>query len=128
MFRRAAYLMFALFHFDEKYIRQCCEFGKWIAEYQYRSYINLTYAEQKDERKKWQDKKAPTTQATQEDFNKKMFEQMPNVFTKEDVFISGGKETKKDFMEQTSTLKYYPTNIRMIVIARLSSHVGRRLD
>ena len=26
--------------------------------------------------------------------------------TKEDVFISGGKETKRDFMEQTSTFKY----------------------
>lgn len=43
MFQRAAYLMFVLNHFDEKTIKQCCAFGAWLAEYQYRSYINNTY-------------------------------------------------------------------------------------
>ena len=86
MFRRAAYLMYALWDFDNKKIKQCCEFAEWIAEYQYRSYINLTYSEQKQQQKKWQQKKAPSTQATQEDFNNKMLQELPNNFTKEDVF------------------------------------------
>jgi hypothetical protein len=86
MFRRAAYLMYALWDFDNKKIKQCCEFAEWIAEYQYRSYINLTYSEQKEQQKKWQQKKAPSTQATQEDFNNKMLQELPNNFTKEDVF------------------------------------------
>lgn len=49
MFQRAALLMFALNHFDEKTVKECCTFGKWVAEYQYRSYINNTYNEQQKE-------------------------------------------------------------------------------
>lgn len=85
MYKRTAYLMWALFDFDEKKIKNCCELAELVAEYQYRQYINLTYAEQKDEKKKWQQKLPPTTQQTQENFNKQMLEDMPNIFTKQDV-------------------------------------------
>ena len=85
MFQRAAYLMFALNHFDDKTINQCCIFGKWIAEYQYRSYINNTYNDQKAEHKSFEAKKAPSTQKTQEAFNQQMFESLPQIFTKQDV-------------------------------------------
>lgn len=64
MFQRAALLMFALNHFDEKTVKGCCTFGKWVAEYQYRSYINNTYNEQQKEQKSWQARKAPSTQKT----------------------------------------------------------------
>lgn len=64
MFQRAALLMFALNHFDEKTVKGCCTFGKWVAEYQYRSYINNTYNEQQKEQKNWQARKAPSTQKT----------------------------------------------------------------
>lgn len=77
--------MWALFNFDEKKIKNCCELAELVAEYQYRQYINLTYAEQKEEKKKWQQKLPPTTQQTQENFNKQMLEDMPNIFTKQDV-------------------------------------------
>ena len=53
MFKRTAYLMWALFDFNEKKIKNCCEIAQMVAEYQYRQYINLTYAEQKEEKKKW---------------------------------------------------------------------------
>lgn len=86
MFQRAALLMFALNHFDEKTVKDCCVFGKWVAEYQYRSYINNTYNEQQKEQKSWQARKAPSTQKTQEDFNKKMFEALPRHFSRQDVF------------------------------------------
>ena len=71
MFQRAAYLMYALNHFDEKSIQNCCIFGRWIAEYQYRSYINNTYTDQKAEQKSFEARKAPSTQKTQEAFNQK---------------------------------------------------------
>ena len=86
MFQRAALLMFALNHFDEKTVKGCCAFGKWVAEYQYRSYINNTYNEQQKEQKSWQARKAPSTQKTQEEFNTKMFEALPREFTRQDVF------------------------------------------
>ena len=70
MYKRTAYLMWALFDFDDKKIKNCCELAELVAEYQYRQYINLTYAEQKEEKKKRQQKLPPTTQQTQENFNK----------------------------------------------------------
>lgn len=82
MFQRAALLMFALNHFDEKTLKDCCAIGKWVAEYQYRSYINNTYNEQQKEQKSWEARKAPSTQKTQEEFNKKMFEALPREFTR----------------------------------------------
>lgn len=85
IFQRAAYLMFALNHFETKTIKACCEFGKWLAEYQLRSYINITYNDQKAEYKAFEAKKAPSTQKTQEAFNQKMFEALPKVFTKQDI-------------------------------------------
>ena len=53
MYKRTAYLMWALFEKEEKKIKNCCEIAEMVAEYQYRQYINLTYAEQKEEKKKW---------------------------------------------------------------------------
>ena len=85
MFQRAAYLMYALNHFDEKSIQNCCIFGRWIAEYQYRSYINNTYTDQKAEQKSFEARKAPSTQKTQEAFNQKMLAALPKIFTKQDV-------------------------------------------
>ena len=85
MFQRAAYLMFVLNHFDETTLKQCCTFGAWLAEYQYRSYINNTYNDQKAEQKAFEARKAPSTQKTQEVFNQKMFEALPQRFTRQDV-------------------------------------------
>ena len=85
MFQRAAYLMYALNHFDENSIQNCCIFGRWIAEYQYRSYINNTYTDQKAEQKSFEARKAPSTQKTQEAFNQKMLAALPKIFTKQDV-------------------------------------------
>lgn len=85
MFQRTAYLMFALNHFDEKSLKDCCTFGKWVAEYQYRSYINNTYTELQKEQKNWQQRKAPSTQKSQEEFNKKMFDSLPREFTRQDI-------------------------------------------
>ena len=53
MYKRTAYLMWALFEKEERKIKNCCEIAEMVAEYQYRQYINLTYAEQKEEKKKW---------------------------------------------------------------------------
>lgn len=53
MYKRTAYLMWALFEKEEKKIKNCCEIAEMVAEYQYRQYINLTYTEQKEEKKKW---------------------------------------------------------------------------
>lgn len=64
MFQRAAYLMWAINHFDEETVKDCCTIGKWVAEYQFRSYINNTYNEQKAEQKKFEARKAPSTQKT----------------------------------------------------------------
>lgn len=64
MFQRAAYLMWAINHFDEGSVKDCCTIGKWVAEYQFRSYINNTYNEQKAEHKKYEARKAPSTQKT----------------------------------------------------------------
>ena len=85
IFRRAAYLMWAINHFDESTINDCCTFGKWIAEYQYRSYINHTYCDQQTEIKNWNKRKAPSTQTIAKDFNDKMFEAMPTTFTMKDI-------------------------------------------
>lgn len=85
MFQRAAYLMWAINHFDEKTIKDCCIFGKWIAEYQMRSYINNTYNDQKAEHKTFEARRAPSTQKTQEAFNLQMLENLPTVFTRQDV-------------------------------------------
>ena len=64
MFQRAAYLMWVINRFDEKTLKDCCTIGKWVAEYQFRSYINNTYNEQKAEHKKFEARKAPSTQKT----------------------------------------------------------------
>lgn len=85
MFRRAAYLMWAINHFDDSTINDCCVFGKWIAEYQYRSYINQTYSDQQTEMKNWNKRKAPSTQTIAKAFNDKMLAAMPNVFTMQDI-------------------------------------------
>jgi hypothetical protein len=86
MFRRAAYLMWALYHFEEKHILDCCEFGKWLAEYQYRQYINQTYTDQQNDMKEWNKRKAPSTQTLSKQFNDKMLEAMPDIFTMQDIF------------------------------------------
>ena len=85
MFQRTALLMFALNHFNEETLKDCCTVGKWVAEYQYRSYINNTYNELAKEQKSWQARKAPSTQKIQEAFNQKMYESLPHEFTKQDL-------------------------------------------
>jgi hypothetical protein len=85
IFQRAAYLMWALFHFDESKIQNCCKFGKFLAEYQLRSYINNTYIDQQTELNHWQKRKAPSTQKTAENFNKQMLEELPKLFKMSDV-------------------------------------------
>lgn len=86
MFRRAAYLMWALYHFKEEEIMNCCAFGKWVAEYQYRQYINQTYTDQQKDMQEWNKRKAPSTQTLLKQFNDKMLEELPNTFTMQDVF------------------------------------------
>lgn len=85
MFKRTAYLMWAINHFDEKTINDCLAVAKWVAEYQYRSYINLTYEDQTKEMKTWLKRKAPSSQTANALFNKKMLEAMPNCFTMKDI-------------------------------------------
>lgn len=87
MFLRTAYLMYAMFHFDNAMVKKCCAIGKWVAEYQYRSYINNTYNEQKEEQKKFMQRKAPSTQSTQEQFNQNMYADLPTVFTRQDIIM-----------------------------------------
>lgn len=86
MFRRAAYLMWALYHFKEEEIMNCCAFGKWVAEYQYRQYINQTYTDQQKDMQAWNKRKSPSTQTLLKQFNDKMLEELPNTFTMQDVF------------------------------------------
>lgn len=85
IFRRAAYLMWAINHFDDNTINDCCSIGKWVAEYQYRSYINQTYNDQQTEMKNWEKRKAPSTQTMLKQFNDKMLQDMPNTFNMQDI-------------------------------------------
>ena len=64
----------------------CCAFGKWVAEYQYRQYINQTYTDQQKDMQAWNKRKAPSTQTLAKQFNDKMLEELPNTFTMQDVF------------------------------------------
>ena len=85
MFKRTAYLLWAINHFDEKTINDCLAVAKWVAEYQYRSYINNTYTDQEKEMNDWQKRKAPSSQTANALFNKKMLEAMPDCFTMKDI-------------------------------------------
>ena len=85
IFRRMSYLCFVLNRFDESSIKDCCKMGKWLAEYQLRNYLNITYKDQKMDMQKWEAQKAPSTQKEQEQFNEKMFEELPREFRFSDV-------------------------------------------
>lgn len=85
IFKRGAYLAWILNHFDSKTIKNCIKFGLWLAEYQHRSYLNNTYDTQKTEMAEWKKIKAPSTQDEQEGFNKKLFAELPQIFTMKDV-------------------------------------------
>ena len=85
MYKRAAYIMWALFHFDNRKIKDCCRFAEWLAEYQFRTYINNTYNDLDNELQEFNKRKAPSTQTLQHDFNMKMLQAMPSTFTMADI-------------------------------------------
>ena len=85
MYKRAAYILWALYHFDERKIKDCCRFAEWVAEYQFRTYINNTYNDLDNELQEFNKRKAPSTQTLQHDFNMKMLEAMPDTFTMQDI-------------------------------------------
>lgn len=83
--RRAAYLAYILFRYDEYKWMECVKFGEWVAEYQLRSYSNRTYTSLKQEEQKQKQYESISTQQHQALFNKQMLEALPNVFTWDDV-------------------------------------------
>lgn len=85
MYKRMAYLCWVLNRFDESSIKDCCKMGRWLAEYQLRNYLNITYKDQKLDLQKWEAQKAPSTQKEQEQFNERMYEALPKVFRFKDV-------------------------------------------
>lgn len=85
MYKRAAYILWALYHFDERKIKDCCRFAEWVAEYQFRTYINNTYNDLDNELQEFNKRKAPSTQTLQHDFNMKMLQAMPDTFTMQDI-------------------------------------------
>lgn len=80
-FKRAAYLAHVLNHYNKARINDAIVFGAWVAEYQLRSYTNLTYKSHVEENAKASKYMAIPTQVQQQDFNEQMLQDLPEQFT-----------------------------------------------
>lgn len=82
---RAAYLAHVLNHYDEEKIADDIVFGRWVAEYFRRSYLNQKYAYLNKQAKKNLSYFAPKS-ITATDLNRQMFNELPPFFTVEDIY------------------------------------------
>lgn len=82
---RAAYLAHVLNHYDEEKIADDIVFGRWVAEYFRRSYLNQKYAYLNKQAKKNLSYFAPKS-ITATDLNRQMFNDLPPFFTVEDIY------------------------------------------
>ena len=84
IYRRATYLAYILNHYQD--LGKAITFGRWVAEYALRSAFNITYNAQKNIEEKDKAFFSESAQLQHEDFNEQMLAQLPETFSRQDVY------------------------------------------
>lgn len=84
IYRRTAYLAYVLNHYQD--LGKAITFGRWVAEYALRCAFNITYNTQKNIEEKDKAFFSQSAQLQHEDFNEQMLAQLPETFSRQDVY------------------------------------------